>query len=97
MGGGRQGELYKVKQGVKPDSCHGSKFLLELIVGEVNLVFWCEVGRGEGATTCLHMRYLGLKLSLTLPPLTLGHFSSITILLSYFSITVTKYHDQGNV
>jgi hypothetical protein len=61
---------YKVKQGMRPDNSQGNKFLLGLIVG----TFWRQVGGGEGASACCpHMRYLGLKLSSTLPPFILGH------------------------
>lgn len=64
----------KVKQGVGPDDCQGSKFLLWLIVGQ--LTFWRQVGRGEGANNCQpHIVHPRLKLSSTLPPVILGHHS----------------------
>lgn len=57
---------YEVKQGVKPDNCQDNKFLLRLMVE--GLTLWCQVGRMKGANSYHpHEKYLGLKLSSTVP------------------------------
>lgn len=57
-------ESYPVKQGVKPDNRQGKKNLTRIDSGT-----WCQVVGEEGAKSCSpYLRYLGLKLSLTLPP-----------------------------
>jgi len=53
------GALQKVKQGVK-SGCQDNKFLLGLMVGLPTL--WCQVGRGEVANSCPHLKYIVLRL-----------------------------------
>ena len=50
--------LYNVRQGVKPDTCQGNKFLLGLMVGQ--LASWCQVGGEEGANSSI-IRAIGVE------------------------------------
>ena len=43
--GSEEGKPYKVKQGVRPNNCQDSKFLLGLMVGQLTL--WSRLGEGR--------------------------------------------------
>ena len=43
--GSEEGKPYKLKQGVRPNNCQDSKFLLGLMVGQLTL--WSRLGEGR--------------------------------------------------
>lgn len=67
--GSRRRNPYKVKQGMKPDTCQGNKFVLGCTNVMVQLALWCQVGKGrEPILAVLIFEVSRIEASLTLPP-----------------------------